>query len=70
MTKVKRKGHAEKMSDFCSLFKRVMKECGLSRYEELAPRFENNKSLKKCFGAADRVFAEALLRRLFKEKKQ
>ena len=31
----------------------------------LAPRFENNKSLKKCYGTADRAFAEALLMRLF-----
>lgn len=31
----------------------------------LAPRYENNKSLKKCLGTVDRAFAEALLARLF-----
>ena len=35
------------------------------RLEALAPRFENNKSLKKCYGTVDRTFAVALLRRLF-----
>lgn len=32
---------------------------------ELSPRFENNKSLIKCYGTVDRPFAEALLGRLF-----
>ena len=32
---------------------------------ELSPRYENNKSLKKCYGTADRAFAEALIRKLF-----
>lgn len=43
--------------------------CGISLAEseikELVPRFENNKSLKKCYGNADKKFAEELLRRLF-----
>ncbi len=37
---------------------------------ELGPRFENNKSLNKCYGTADRAFAEELLRRLFMEESQ
>lgn len=32
---------------------------------ELSPRYENNKSLNKCYGTADRPFAENLLRKLF-----
>ena len=35
----------------------------------LAPRFENNKSLKKCYGTADAAFAKALLTRLFTSAK-
>ena len=60
--------------DLIALIKKNLPEMEIKLNEEkiaeLAPRFENNKSLRKCFGAADRVFAEALLRRLFKEKKQ
>lgn len=35
------------------------------KFAELAPRFENNKNLKKCYGNADRAYAEKLLRKLF-----
>lgn len=35
------------------------------KISELAPRYENNKSLNKCHGAVDREFAIALLRKLF-----
>lgn len=33
--------------------------------QELLPRFDNNKSLQKCFGNVDRRYAEELLTRLF-----
>ena len=33
--------------------------------EKLAPRFENNKSLNKCYGKADREFAVSLLEKIF-----
>ncbi len=32
---------------------------------EISPRYENNKSLNKCYGTVGRAFAEELLRRLF-----
>lgn len=35
------------------------------KLRELAPRFEGNKSLLKCYGEVDRAFAEGLLQRLF-----
>lgn len=35
------------------------------KISELLPRYENNKSLNKCYGTVDRKFAEALLRKLF-----
>ncbi|MBQ3125358.1 MAG: iron-containing alcohol dehydrogenase [Clostridia bacterium] len=35
------------------------------KISELSPRYENNKSLIKCYGTVDRIFAEALLRKLF-----
>lgn len=35
------------------------------KLDELSPRFENNKSLKKCYGTVDRAFAITLLKRMF-----
>ena len=58
-------------NELIALIKKNLPELQVSITEEklaeLAPRFENNKSLKKCYGTADRAFAEALLRRLFGE---
>lgn len=35
------------------------------KINELAPRFENNKSMQKCYGNADSAFAQKLLHKLF-----
>lgn len=35
------------------------------RLDELSPRYEKNKSLKKCYGTVDRAFAVSLLERMF-----
>lgn len=52
-----------------ALVRANLPEVSISLTEEglaaLLPRYEDNKSLKKCYGTVDRPFAEALLRRLF-----
>ena len=37
----------------------------ISRIASLLPRYEDNKSLKKCYGNVDKDFAADILRRLF-----
>lgn len=52
-----------------SLIKRNLPKIDIKLTEEkiaeLSPRYENNKSLNKCYGTVGREFAEDLLRRLF-----
>ena len=52
-----------------ALIKKNLAPVALSLTKEdiaaLSPRYENNKSLKKCYGTVDRAAAEAILARLF-----
>ncbi len=52
-----------------SLIKKNLPELNIELDEkkiaELSPRYENNKSLNKCYGTVDRAFAEKLLEKLF-----
>ena len=52
-----------------SLIKKNLPELNIELDEkkiaELSPRYENNKSLNKCYGTVDRAFAEKLLEKMF-----
>ena len=52
-----------------NLIKKNLPDLGIKltkeEIENLAPRFENNKNLKKCYGNADKEFAVNLLKKLF-----
>ena len=60
------------METLISLIKKNLPKLDVKLTEEkiaeLLPRYENNKSLDKCYGTVDRDFAETLLRRLFVER--
>ena len=58
---------AEQLTDLkTSMIEVLVEEAVIAdKIAELSPRFENNKSLIKCYGTVDRPFAEALLGRLF-----